>query len=54
MVFTDSVSHASLSGQFAFVTTIIVRRRHMRAPQFAPFNVLMSLPQTPRALAPPH
>jgi hypothetical protein len=54
MVFTDSVSHASLSGQFAFVTTIIVRRRHMRAPQFAPFNVLMSLPQMPRPLAPPH
>jgi hypothetical protein len=54
MVFTDSVSHASLSGQFAFVTTIIVRRRHMRAPQFAPFNVLMSLPQMPQPLAPPH
>jgi hypothetical protein len=43
MVFTDSVSHASLSGQFAFVTTIIVRRKHMRHPQFAPFNVLMAL-----------
>jgi hypothetical protein len=42
MVFTDSVSHASLAGQFAFVTTIVVRRRHMRRPQFAPFNVMMS------------
>lgn len=41
MVFTDSVSHASLSGQFAFVTTILVRRRQMRRPQLAPFNVLM-------------
>jgi 3-deoxy-D-manno-oct-2-ulosonic acid (Kdo) hydroxylase len=40
MVFTDSVSHASLSGQFAFVTTIIVRRRHMKHPEFSPFNVL--------------
>ncbi len=42
MVFTDSVSHASLSGQYAFVTTIIVRRRHMKRPQFAPFNLLMA------------
>jgi hypothetical protein len=40
MVFTDSVSHASISGQYAFVTTIIVRRRHMRHPEFSPFNVL--------------
>jgi len=50
MVFTDGVSHASLSGQFAFVTTIIVRRRHMQQPQFAPFNVLLSLQQPPRPL----
>jgi hypothetical protein len=42
MVFTDSVSHASISGQFAFVTTIIVRRRHMKHPEFSPFNVLRS------------
>jgi hypothetical protein len=40
MVFTDSVSHASISGQYAFVTTIIVRRRYMRHPEFSPFNVL--------------
>jgi hypothetical protein len=40
MVFTDSVSHASLAGQFAFVTTILVRRRNMRRPEFAPINVL--------------
>jgi 3-deoxy-D-manno-oct-2-ulosonic acid (Kdo) hydroxylase len=52
MVFTDSVSHASLSGQFAFVTTIIVRRKHMKHPEFAPFNVLMALRegQQPRAV----
>jgi hypothetical protein len=43
MVFTDSVSHASLSGQFALVTTIIVRREHMKRPEFAPFNVLADL-----------
>lgn len=47
MVFTDGVSHASLSGQFAFVTTIIVRRRRMKYPQFAPFNVLMALREKP-------
>jgi len=40
MVFTDSVSHASLSGQFAFVTTILVRRAALRYPQFAPFTLL--------------
>jgi len=50
MVFTDSVSHASLSGQFAFVTTIIVRRRWMKHPEFAPFNRLMALQEAPRAL----
>jgi hypothetical protein len=43
MVFTDSVSHASLSGQFALVTTIIVRREHMKYPEYAPFNVLSGL-----------
>jgi hypothetical protein len=50
MVFTDSVSHASLSGQFAFVTTILVRRRHMHRPQFAPFNVLMGRAPQQRTL----
>jgi hypothetical protein len=43
MVFTDSVSHASLSGQFALVTTVIVRREYMQRPEFAPFNVLTGL-----------
>jgi hypothetical protein len=43
MVFTDSVSHASLSGQFALVSTFIVRREHMKYPEFAPFNVLSAL-----------
>lgn len=43
MVFTDSVSHASLSGQFALVTTIIVRRQRMRHPQYSPYSVLSAL-----------
>ncbi len=40
MTFTDSVSHASLSGQFALVTTIIVRRSSLLYPQFSPFDAL--------------
>ncbi len=42
MVFTDGVSHASLSGQFALVTTIIVRRSALRHPQYAPYELLAS------------
>ncbi|MGB6603976.1 MAG: Kdo hydroxylase family protein [Steroidobacteraceae bacterium] len=52
MVFTDGCSHASVSGQFALVTTIIVRRRHMKYPQFAPFNVLMARRNEPLAASP--
>jgi hypothetical protein len=51
MVFTDGRSHASLSGQFAFVTTIIIRRGRMRYPQFAPFNVLMARARKARPAA---
>jgi hypothetical protein len=40
MVFTDGVSHASLSGQFALVTTIIVRRGALHYPHYAPCNLL--------------
>jgi len=40
MVFTDGVSHASLSGQFALVTTIIVSRAALQHPQFAPYALL--------------
>jgi hypothetical protein len=53
MVFTDSVSHASVSGQFAFVTTIIVRRHNMKQPQYAPFNVLAALQRPPQRAAQP-
>ncbi len=42
MVFTDGVSHASLEGQFALVTTLIVRRSRMRFPERAPFNALLA------------
>jgi hypothetical protein len=40
MVFTDMVSHASLSGQFAFVHTSIVRQANCRLPEMAPYNIL--------------
>lgn len=42
MVFTDGVSHASLSGQFALVTTIIVPRQALKYPQFCPYELLAS------------
>jgi len=40
MVFTDGVSHASLAGQFALVTTIIVPREALKHPQFSPYALL--------------
>lgn len=42
MVFTDGVSHASLEGQFALVTTLIVKRARMRWPERAPINALLA------------
>lgn len=40
MVFTDTVSHACLSGQFAFIHTCIVRLESCRLPEIAPINLL--------------
>lgn len=40
MVFTDGVSHASVSGQFALVTTLIVAREALELPQAAPWGLL--------------
>ena len=40
MVFTDGVSHASLEGQYAFVTTCIVPRANLRHPENAPYALL--------------
>jgi hypothetical protein len=42
MCFTDGVSHASLEGQFALVTTMIEPRERMRWPERAPFNALLA------------
>jgi len=43
MVFTDMVSHAVLSGQFALEQTFIVPRGAMVKPEHAPVNVLERL-----------
>jgi hypothetical protein len=40
MVFTDGLSHACLTGQFALVTTLVIRRAAQRYPQFAPYDLL--------------
>jgi len=40
MVFTDMVSHACLSGQYAFVHTSLVRLENCRLPELAPINLL--------------
>lgn len=40
MVLTDSVSHASLSGQFAFVTTNLIPLENCSVPEMAPLNIL--------------
>ena len=42
MVFTDMVSHASLSGQHALVYTAIVGLESCRHPELAPYNILRS------------
>lgn len=43
IVFTDSASHACLSGQFALEQTFIVRRPTLAAPDKAPIAVLEKL-----------
>ncbi|MGH8622000.1 MAG: Kdo hydroxylase family protein [Burkholderiales bacterium] len=40
MVFTDMVSHASLSGQHALVNTFLLRLGNCRLPHLAPYRIL--------------
>lgn len=40
MVFTDMVSHASLSGQHALVNTFLLRLGNCRLPHLAPYQIL--------------
>jgi 3-deoxy-D-manno-oct-2-ulosonic acid (Kdo) hydroxylase len=43
IVFTDSASHACLSGQFALEQTFIVRRASLACPEIAPIAILERL-----------
>src|SRR5262245_18059717 len=43
IVFTDSASHACLSGQFALEQTLIVRRSSLACPEKAPIAILEKL-----------
>lgn len=49
MVFTDTVSHACLSGQFAFIHTCIVPLESCRLPEIAPINLLRQASREARA-----
>jgi hypothetical protein len=40
MVFTDTFSHACISGQHAFVDTFIIRLEACRVHETAPYHVL--------------
>jgi hypothetical protein len=43
MVYTDMVSHAVLSGQFALEQTLIISRQVMVTPEKSPYGVLSKL-----------
>ena len=49
IVFTDSASHACLSGQFALEQTFIVRRASLANPEKAPIAILEKLAGHPLA-----
>lgn len=52
MVFTDGVSHACLSGQFAFVNTFIIPLANCRRHELAPYHILESGVPEERSAAP--
>jgi hypothetical protein len=47
MVFTDMVTHAVLSGQFALEQTFLIARRSLTLPEQAPVAVLERLAGKP-------
>jgi hypothetical protein len=49
IVFTDSASHACLSGQYALEQTFIIRRASLAAPEKAPIAILERLAGYPLA-----
>jgi hypothetical protein len=40
MAFTDGVTHASVSGRFALVSTFVLRRRSLHHEHFSPYHLL--------------
>jgi hypothetical protein len=40
MVFTDGISHSVLTGQYAFVTTLLVPFENCRNPDLSPYRIL--------------
>lgn len=53
MVLTDTVSHACLSGQHAFVDTFLIRLSQCRIRETAPYYVLETAPVKPPVRAEP-
>jgi hypothetical protein len=53
MVFTDSLSHACVSGQHAFIDTFIIPLRNCRFPELTPYHILRTgrLAEQPAALS---
>ncbi len=49
MVFTDGISHSVLTGQYAFVTTLLVPVENCRLPELSPFRILAAGPAEPTA-----
>lgn len=52
MVLTDTVSHACLSGQYAFVDTFVIRLSSCRTPEISPYELLRRPPQEEPAARP--
>lgn len=44
MVFTDTVTHACVSGQHAFIDTFIIPLKNCRSPELSPYVVLQGAP----------
>jgi 3-deoxy-D-manno-oct-2-ulosonic acid (Kdo) hydroxylase len=47
IVFTDSVAHAVMSGQYAIEQTVLVQREALVAPRVAPYRILETLAGRP-------
>ena len=47
VVFTDSVAHAALSGQYAVEQTFLIPPKALVAPEAAPFRILEGIAGRP-------